>query len=131
MEFLENDAVRFLVILGIVLLLTVYILLMSFGRNFIALRKAKNAPIEQFSATVAKVTYETAYAPPRIFFLKDGEKKPRVFASRKAAVAKVPEVGTRVIVTCKGDILYSFEWDGIRIVQDEPKGGDFHYSDLI
>ena len=61
----------------------------------------------------------------------EGEKRPRRFDARRGFVVRMPEIGTKGMLTCKGHVLYSFEWADQKVVQDDPAYGKTGYADMI
>ena len=102
----------------------------GFGASFLRMRRSRYAQVESFPASVLKVTYETPYAAPRVYFRTENGKR-RSFESRTPHILAFPEPGTKGTVTCKGDILYSFIWADGAFYQDDPEHGSGTYSDLL
>ena len=94
-------------------------------------RKSRSKEVECLPAYLVKIIYETGVSNCRVYFLVDGEKKRRSFDARRTFVAHMPEIGTKGTLTCKGHILYSFEWDDKKVVQDDPAYGKTGYADMI
>ena len=94
--------------------------------------EVKNKTVERVPATITKIIYESGFSDPQAYFLVEGEKRPRRFdARRRDFVVRMPEIGTKGMLTCKGHVLYSFEWADQKVVQDDPAYGKTGYADMI
>ena len=101
------------------------------GTSIVRWRRSKNKTIERVPATITKIIYETGICNPQAYFLLEGEKRPRRFEARRGFVVRMPEIGTKGMLTCKGNVLYSFEWADQKVVQDDPAYGKTGYADMI
>ena len=101
------------------------------GTSIVRWRRSKNKTIERVLATITKIIYETGICNPQAYFLLEGEKRPRRFEARRGFVVRMPEIGTKGMLTCKGHVLYSFEWADQKVVQDDPAYGKTGYADMI
>ena len=101
------------------------------GASIVRWRRSKNKTIERVPATITKIIYETGICNPQAYFLLEGEKRPRRFEARRGFVVRMPEIGTKGMLTCKGNVLYSFEWTDQKVVQDDPTYGKTGYADMI
>ena len=101
------------------------------GASIVRWRRSKNKAVERVPATITKIIYETGICNPQAYFLLEGEKRPRRFEARRGFVVRMPEIGTKGMLTCKGNVLYSFEWADQKVVQDDPTYGKTGYADMI
>ena len=101
------------------------------GTSIVRWRRSKNKAVERVPVTITKIIYETGICNPQAYFLLEGEKRPRRFEARRGFVVRMPEIGTKGMLTCKGHVLYSFEWADQKVVQDDPAYGKTGYADMI
>lgn len=101
------------------------------GTSIVRWHRSKNKAVERVPATITKIIYETGICNPQAYFLLEGEKRPRRFEARRGFVVRMPEIGTKGMLTCKGNVLYSFEWTDQKVVQDDPTYGKTGYADMI
>ena len=94
-------------------------------------RKSKKKEVERVPATLVKIIYETGGYCPQVYFQVDGEKHRRSFESRRGFVTRMPEIGTKGMLMCRGSILYSFEWGDQKVVQDDPAYGKEGYAEMV
>ena len=101
------------------------------GTSIVRWRRSKNKAVERVPVTITKIIYESGFSNPQAYFLVEGEKRPRRFEARRGFVVRMPEIGTKGMLTCKGNVLYSFEWADQKVVQDDPAYGKTGYADMI
>lgn len=101
------------------------------GASIVRWRRSKNKTVERVPATITKIIYESGFSNPQAYFLVEGERRPRRFDARRGFVVRMPEIGTKGMLTCKGHVLYSFEWADQKVVQDDPAYGKTGYADMI
>lgn len=101
--------------------------------QLIRVRQGKKASVITVDAEISWVRFETGYAAASVCFRRLDTGKTMKFDSRNPLILQFPEAGTKGQLTFRGPILYSFTWDGGRVVQDQPEGTDeiISYSDLF
>ena len=75
------------------------------GTSIVRWRRSKNKAVERVPATITKIIYESGFSNPQAYFLLEGEKRPRRFEARRGFVVRMPEIGTKGMLTCKGHVL--------------------------
>ncbi len=130
MSLFLNNHPLVLYIIGAALLVALLICAFMMP-SILRYRKSKPKGVERVPATLVKIIYETGGYCSQVYFQVDGEKHRRSFESRRGFVTRMPEIGTKGMLTCKGHVLYSFEWADQKVVQDDPAYGKTGYADMI